>query len=221
MSYTFRDYCTILRLLEDYSRELQEATASVQKQFDEACRRDFKAAFPRRRWTGNCSKAPNYEAISAQFHAAVWTIADEECTPYRNWLETLRDSIGAVVEPERTEELRRVFRVYAGAYMSQGWSQRKYQYGDAENVALRITHYGFRAEVREPEGPDGQYEVWANITEDGWSLLDRRPGLSLRDWVASCWRRGLNPRVLNPFLPAGIEEKLGVDYFGNVKEGVA
>jgi len=45
-------------------------------------------------------------------------------------------------------------------------------------------------------------------------LIRHRSGLTLREFVKGCWRRGLNPRVYNPFLPHGLEERLGVTYQG-------
>jgi hypothetical protein len=39
----------------------------------------------------------------------------------------------------------------------------------------------------------------------------------LRDWLKNCWKRGVNPRVYNPWLPVGLEDKMGLDYFGNEK----
>lgn len=50
--------------------------------------------------------------------------------------------------------------------------------------------------------------------EDDLALLDRKPGMSLREWMKACWARGKNPRVYNPYLPPGLEEKLCIDYFG-------
>jgi hypothetical protein len=41
------------------------------------------------------------------------------------------------------------------------------------------------------------------------------PGLTLREWLANCMKRGANPRVYNAFLPYGLEAKLGLDNFGN------
>jgi hypothetical protein len=44
--------------------------------------------------------------------------------------------------------------------------------------------------------------------------LKRIGGPTLREQVRMCWARGVNPRVYNPFLPVGYEEKVGIDYFG-------
>jgi hypothetical protein len=46
-------------------------------------------------------------------------------------------------------------------------------------------------------------------------ILKSRPELSLRDWAKTLMKAGCNIRVFQPFLPHGIEQKLGLDYFGN------
>lgn len=39
-------------------------------------------------------------------------------------------------------------------------------------------------------------------------------GVPLDEFVRRCWARAWNPRVLDPFLPHGLEEKIGLDYQG-------
>jgi hypothetical protein len=63
-------------------------------------------------------------------------------------------------------------------------------------------------------------------TEDAWlaavrvedaidvEIVKRSPPPPLREQVRLCWKRGVNPRVYNPFLPHGYEEQVGIDYFG-------
>jgi hypothetical protein len=46
-------------------------------------------------------------------------------------------------------------------------------------------------------------------------ILKRRPGPTLREQVRLCWKRGVNPRVYNPYLPPGYEERQGLDFQGN------
>ena len=45
----------------------------------------------------------------------------------------------------------------------------------------------------------------------GLRALDYLDGPSLVEQVRMSWRRGVNPRVYNPFLPVGFEEKHGLD----------
>ena len=64
---------------------------------------------------------------------------------------------------------------------------------------------------------EGEYCIYANTDGAGWDFAMRKPVQSFKDQIKSCWKRGVNPRVYNPFLPAGLEEKLGLDYFGGEK----
>jgi hypothetical protein len=91
----------------------------------------------------------------------------------------------------------------------------RYAKEDAESKAEQARGAGLDAEVRFVDGEFPEYRVFANTDEAGWDLAMRKPVQSLKDWVKSCWKRGVNPRVYNPFLPAGFEEKVGLDYFGN------
>ena len=40
---------------------------------------------------------------------------------------------------------------------------------------------------------------------------------ALRNYLKACWSRALNPRVFNPLLPQGLEERLKIDYQGRDK----
>lgn len=110
--------------------------------------------------------------------------------------------------------------VHESAYHTQGYGAAKYARAAAQEHADKATHYGLAAEVvQEPNayGTKG-FAVHVNTTALGVEMVNRLPAVPLREWLAACWKRGTNPRVFNPFLPHGLEEKLGVDYFGNLVE---
>jgi len=48
-------------------------------------------------------------------------------------------------------------------------------------------------------------------------ILKRVHAQTVRDWLKACWGAGVNPRVYSPYLPHGLEEKYGIDYFGREK----
>jgi len=64
-----------------------------------------------------------------------------------------------------------------------------------------------------PASPSEYVVVLVGVsgTRDGQILRRRRDTRTLVDWVAACWRRGVNPRVYNPFLPHGFEERHGIN----------
>jgi len=59
-----------------------------------------------------------------------------------------------------------------------------------------------------------RYEVFIQGDETDVAILRYRPGLTSKEWVKACWGAQINPRVLNPYIPYGFEEKNGLDYFG-------
>jgi hypothetical protein len=110
--------------------------------------------------------------------------------------------------------------VSSSTYSSQGFGASKYAEGDAQQSFDLATSCGAKAELRPIQrGSDRwgvnytDFEVWVCTTEAGLEML-RRKKVNLRDWMKACWARSVNPRVLNPFLPPGLEEKLGIDYYG-------
>jgi len=85
-------------------------------------------------------------------------------------------------------------------------SVESYQYEEFDQERMRF--------ARET-GPDGFRVVALVEAEVDGEVLKRLPGVPLREWVRLCWKLGANPRVYNPYLPHGYEEKNGLDFFGN------
>ena len=120
-----------------------------------------------------------------------------------------------------TQDLQKVEVVYASTWSTQTCPSH-YAKGHAESILDEAIFNGLIAEVR-TEGESRSYRggiyyqdyaVWAATSLQGWRLLRYKPKLSLCEWVRLCWKRGVNPRVYNPFLPVGYEEKVGLDFFG-------
>lgn len=229
MAYTFTDFRAVLRLIDEHHSEMRDFTKAANAAYCETCRLDFKNAFPRRKWSGDPTKAPNHLTIHALHYAARIAAMEEQFYPQQNTLEALRDHIALEAEVEFTPELIQVAVHRANSYRTVGFGCSRYAEAAAERAVEHAVVCGVTAEVRlsgEAErdryGVNYQdYAVWANVSAEGWELVLLKPGLSLRDWVASCWKRGVNPRVYNPWLPAGIEEKLGVGYQGQILEAKA
>ncbi len=109
-------------------------------------------------------------------------------------------------------------------FSTQGFGAAKYAKSAAEDMVDHIRACGVEAEIREdrrePTVSCGwsmesvTYNVYVNCSKTICEIVERKPGLSLRDWVKAQWARGVNPRVKNPMLPAGYEASVGLDYFG-------
>lgn len=183
----------------------------------------FKKAFPRKRFNmDRAREAPDFAAIRDE-----WTAKGEAVivahTPDKDRLEAALAEAAKTEMPPIMAELRLVHVCHASSWRSQGLGVDRYTRNAAQAYVDKATHYGLRAEVR-PVGEPSRcaygivhqdYGVFADVDETGWALVDYKPDVPLRDWVKGCWKRGVNPRVYNPFLPHGLEEKLGLDHFGN------
>jgi hypothetical protein len=112
--------------------------------------------------------------------------------------------------------------VWDSSYNSQGWGASRYAQGSAEMTADTARFCGIPVEVLREEipcqfskGTLGRYRVVVQVESQVDVEILRRKSTSLRDQVKACWARGVNPRVFNPYLPVGYEERAGLDYFGN------
>ena len=105
-------------------------------------------------------------------------------------------------------------------YSSQGFSALRYAEGAVEFTADVARSLGFvdgvdlvvqRVPYHETEACLAAVRVEDAIDVE---IVKRSPPPSLREQVRLAWKRGVNPRVYNPFLPHGFEEREGLDYFG-------
>ena len=104
-------------------------------------------------------------------------------------------------------------RVSISTYYSQGFGAERYALACAEGEADVARLYGVEVRVT-PSDREYLVEVLVAAQRD-IEILTRRPGLSMREQIKAALKRGANVRVLNPYLPHGLEAKLGLDYFGN------
>jgi len=131
--------------------------------------------------------------------------------------ESLPVPAGVKLRPQMYHETR------AYDYWSQGYGACKYAHAAADRTADLARFYGVPCEVHEIERHrvGGQYPqesatygVFVDTTPIGWEILKRKPGPGMVETVRLCWKRGVNPRVMYPFLPHGFEERHGLDFFG-------
>ncbi len=109
-------------------------------------------------------------------------------------------------------------------YHTQGFGAVKYAQAAAEDLVDHVRACGVDAEIRrvdrEPTRSSGwsmesvSFPIFAACDATTCEIIRRKSPIPLRDWVKNCWKRGIQPRVMNPFLPPGFEEQNGLDYFG-------
>lgn len=124
---------------------------------------------------------------------------------------------------------RRLYREFwAGTYRSTG-SGSHYAQSEAKLHEVRLTAAGVSTELERVErvgspriGPFPGSSGWTDYrlhvfveSDVDVEVLRRRTPPPMREEVRLCWKLGINPRVLNPWLPHGYEERVGIDYFGN------
>jgi hypothetical protein len=175
----------------------------------------FKQKFPKRKKFDFdlVKEEPDFKAIFDRWKAK----ADEVYATHKTTEEALDAKLidEALEKIPATTFLGQVYVSHSSNYRSQGFGASNYAEKAAEAKADIARFYGFHAEVRpvgtEHRTNDGcrfqDYAVFVNTTEVGWEMLIRRPGPTLREWLKKCWKRGVNPRVYNPYLPPGLEEK--------------
>jgi hypothetical protein len=219
-------------------------TRAAQDILDAEIRAAYKARFPRRKfpaYTVGDVQTFNREKVRAALGEAIYDALvkphlerhSAACEAHFARKKALEEALAKITkETELPDGERRAVKenwtkchtVSDSDYRSQGWSAAKYARESAQGYADDLQANGIPSEVRRVERKiDGcreplvDFEVWAACSEVGCVWAHYRPGQTLREWVRSCWKRGVNPRVYNPFLPVGYEEKAGLDYFGGEK----
>lgn len=202
---------------------------------------DFQAAYkehcPGKKWPKKFDTAIKNLGEHAQPLIDKWKerykrIAEE----HHNLVQLLVDQLKAIAQDAEVlpaEEFILWKTIDEWDYHTQGFGAAKYARSSAQQAADDAIFYGLEAEVREVTVPCKRYsyggwrsrgeydstrlkfEVWVRTDPLSLRIIENKPGVPLRDWIRTCWSRGVNPRVYAPMLPAGWEEEHGLDYFGN------
>lgn len=114
--------------------------------------------------------------------------------------------------------------ISVGDYHTQGFGAERYARAAAEQLMDKALSFGVKARVERVVRPSTviksglvSFQVTAMVSDSIDVEIIKNKQESLRDWLKNCWKRGVNPRVYNPWLPPGLEDKMGLDYFGNEK----
>jgi hypothetical protein len=134
-------------------------------------------------------------------------------------LKKLLDELAPLAEVRRGDEWYHLDSRRAGDYRSQGYGAIKYAEGSVQLMAdvARVEGFvdGVDLVVLTARDYDDVVIAAVRVADAvDAEILRRCPPPSLREQVRLCWKRGVNPRVFNPFLPHGYEEKAGLDFFG-------
>lgn len=137
--------------------------------------------------------------------------------------EKKMDELAVILMPWKTDYFTKVYVCSDNVYRSQGWEASRYAKADAQrkldkclknNIPAHLVIYSYKIDQKHAWT---EFQVWAQTDDAGFEVIQRKVE-SLKDFIQKCWKQGVNPRVYNPFIPVGMEEKLGLDYFGGVTD---
>jgi hypothetical protein len=179
--------------------------------YREALEADWRAANPKRVWRGvekalSADQIPNHAAIMREHSAAAKKWLERTISaPLRETEKRLFELAVGLPVPAG-EDWQQIGDVWESTYRSQSYGASKYANASAHAIADKAVFYGVEASVeRYGEGASVGYRVKARTTPTGAEILRRKPDVPVKDWVAACARRGVNPRVYNPFLPYEVD----------------
>lgn len=208
---------------------------ALQAEFETAALTSWRVKHPRSRMKFPTLRKRHFDFIRPvfdRFKARATTIGDRRSVQ-RSRLHALLDRLATTLPVYHSDtRWRRVWTDSSSSHSTQGFGACKYARNSVENQADIARAAGIpvviRAQVstyqrvqydRYASGSITHYEAWCPVYSDtDVELLRRKSGPSLIEQVRLCWKRGVNPRVYNPFLPSDFEAKHGLGYFGGITE---
>jgi hypothetical protein len=220
------------RVLLQRRGELDRAFEVEKKEIREGYEREvYRAALPFRKGS-----------TTLTHERAVKLIGEEKYKEIRTHWQTLADaSIDTLIadrkkNKEKLEEVAEEAEVMKGEnrfQYSEYWSSSYDSTGSGSHYAEVkadwdthvLTQAGYEVEQKVKEFSGGgvsswkyardTFTVYVSLQEEiDLHILKKKLKVTLREWLQFVLQHGCNPRVYSPFLPHGIEAKLGLDHFG-------
>ena len=226
----YSEFSEALARLEAITSAHWPTIQGLQARYEAQLRAEYKRLYPKRKqpaeWYAVRDKLPaeTVAAIYDPLKAEVDKLCADNAAAEREAEAELQRLAADLPLPIGDKLRPRLFyEVDSGRYSTQGYGACKYARDNAEREADKARLHGLGAEVHELSskyypgiygGQHASYGVLIDTTPLGYEILKRKPELPLREYVRRCWKRGVNPRVMMPFLPHGYEEQVGLDYFG-------
>lgn len=124
--------------------------------------------------------------------------------------------LAETLEPRPGTEWHMYIEVNSSSFHTQTASHT-YARAAVEQYVPMVEEHGIEAQIRVNRWEDGKdiadYQLWVRCEPLDWEIMTRRP-FSMKGWLEWCWSKAINPRVLQPGLPPGLEQKLGVEVNG-------
>ena len=213
----------LLRQLRAMKKRHYNARKNLQSQFEVEIETAYRKRFPRRKYTINRSieeNQPLHKETYDKYGLNVKNLIETQDTKEKGLLCEIQKAC-QYSEIPITKNLHKHHMTSASTYWSQGFGACKYARESAKDILNHARDHGLRGEIRVvnshtvksgyphlnlPNMHSADYEVWLNTTKVGFKILQKKK-VSLLDWAIQCWRRGVNPKVYNPFLPDSIFDK--------------
>ena len=203
-----------------------ESRETLQAAFDAETLAEIKLRNPRKRNVGEKWRAKAREWYGEGYQELVdkWVgVYNREHQVLYNWeqqlsgdLTELASKIKPILKPD-TWSLVGTYSRY-----TYGHGLGYYADNNAEARAKEIQAMGIPVVVKlaawklspYKHWNDARVNLWAPMGEFDAEIVKRKYCLTMSEHLQSLWANGVNPRVGNPFLPTGLEEKMGVSYMG-------
>lgn len=133
-------------------------------------------------------------------------------TETRETLDEEIDRVAADVEILPGENWHLFSSHWKSTYASSDIGTGKYAECLAQIDVASLVHLGIGTRI---ERTDRGSDVLVQVSEPlDVEVARRRARMPLREFVRLCWSMSCQPRVFDPFLPHGYEEREGLDFFG-------
>jgi len=213
----------LIRQLRAMKKRHYNARKKLQCQFEVEIETAYKTRFPRRIYSLLRSfkeNQPFHKETYNKYGLKVKNLIKTQDTQEKDRIREIEKACQYSKIPI-TKNLHKHHTSYASTYWTQGFGACKYARESAEDILNHAKDHGLRGEIRVvnshivksgyphlnlPNQHSADYEVWLNTSEGGFEILQKKK-VSLLEWAIQCWRRGVNPKVYNPFLPDSIFDK--------------
>ena len=226
---TIQQFVRLLTLRDRTLDRQSQKRKELQIAFETELFAEFRSRFKTRKQItfALCKEKMSAEtdAIYNKWKDKAYPVYDRQRAAMKKLDQMLDDVAQDVPVATTTEYWSLVETVSDDTYRSQGWGKAKYAKTDAELTAAKYKMLGILTELVRVSGEErfgsfgtytvgAEWQVWAPADSVMIELIRRKDGLEIKDFLKLCWSRASNPRVINSFLPNGLEEKLGVNYHG-------
>jgi hypothetical protein len=204
---------------EAHRMSIPAARDALDSEYKEAIVDAARRKYPRRKYSADNLKkvgkdlGDEHEKIYQAFQEKARALVEQQASETKR-LKELVTSIASKLKPRRGSERFTYASHWISTYRSQGYGAERYTGGLADIDLGFVESHGIEAAVVHDSNGLDSYDVLVMVEDSIDVEILKAQDFSIRDFLKACWSRALDPRVFNPYLPHGLEEKLGIDFQG-------